>query len=204
MIAHLPNALTLLRIVLVPLIIWFIVGGDHGAAFAVFAIAGITDMVDGALARGFGWHSRLGAYLDPLADKALLASCFVALGYGGAIPLWLVVIVVGRDAAILAGVAVLQAMRRALVIRPMLISKVNTAVQVMYVALVLLSAGLIAVPGSILTGASLVTAGLTIGSWAAYAGVFGRALVGPAMPGVLGSDDERAHAERSAELTKPS
>lgn len=202
LLAHLPNALTLLRIALVPLIIWFIMTGQAVAAFSVFVIAGVTDMIDGALARGFGWHSRLGAYLDPLADKALLVSCFVALGLRDAIPLWLVAIVVGRDAAIVAGVGVMQTWRRPLAIRPMLISKINTAVQVMYIALVLLSAALTPVAGSILTGAALVTAGLTLGSWAAYAGVFARAMAAPPSGQAPALAEGKPRAERPAEVAK--
>ena len=92
-----PNIITLGRIMLVPIIVWAIVSSQMEVAFAVFLIAGISDAVDGFLAKRFNMTSELGALLDPLADKALLVSIYVALGIWGAVPRWIVILVVSRD-----------------------------------------------------------------------------------------------------------
>src|SRR6201982_2816972 len=98
-----PNIITLGRIMLVPIIVWAIVSSQMEVAFAVFLIAGISDAVDGFLAKRFNMTSELGALLDPLADKALLVSIYIALGLWGALPHWIVILVVSRDIMIVAG-----------------------------------------------------------------------------------------------------
>jgi cardiolipin synthase (CMP-forming) len=97
-----PNIITLGRIILVPVIVWAIVSSQMEIAFAIFVIAGVSDAVDGFLAKRFNMASELGALLDPLADKALLVSIFVALGIWGAVPRWLVILVVSRDIMVVA------------------------------------------------------------------------------------------------------
>jgi cardiolipin synthase len=99
----LPNFLTLLRIVAIPVFMILLANGNHGAAFMLFLAAGVTDVVDGALARLTDSRSALGAVLDPMADKLLLLSSFVVLGYSGAIPAWLAVLVVLRDVIVVLG-----------------------------------------------------------------------------------------------------
>ncbi len=94
---NIPNLITLARIILVPVIVWAIASNQMEIAFAVFVIAGISDAVDGFLAKRFNMASELGALLDPLADKALLVSIYVALGIWGAVPRWIVILVVSRD-----------------------------------------------------------------------------------------------------------
>ena len=101
-----PNIITLGRIILVPVIVWAIVSSQMEIAFAIFVIAGVSDAVDGFLAKRFNMASELGALLDPLADKALLVSIFVALGIWGAVPRWLVILVVSRDIMIVTAVIV--------------------------------------------------------------------------------------------------
>ena len=101
-----PNIITLGRILLVPVIIWAIASNQMQIAFAIFVIAGVSDAVDGFLAKRFNMASELGALLDPLADKALLVSIFVALGIWGAVPGWLVILVVSRDIMIVAAVII--------------------------------------------------------------------------------------------------
>ncbi|WP_222710227.1 CDP-alcohol phosphatidyltransferase family protein, partial [Lactobacillus apis] len=93
----LPNIITLGRILLVPVIVWAIASNQMTIAFALFATAGLSDAVDGFLAKRFNMTSEIGALLDPLADKALLVSIYVALGVSGAIPRWIVILVVSRD-----------------------------------------------------------------------------------------------------------
>jgi len=106
-------------------------------AFVLFVVVGISDGVDGFIARKFNQRTELGAYLDPLADKTLLITMFVALGYLGSIPLWLVIIVLTRDVLILAGVMVAFVLGDPIEIKPLFVSKANTAVQIVLVALAL-------------------------------------------------------------------
>src|SRR4051812_26000385 len=96
-VLYAPNQLTLLRLVFIPPVIVFILYGHYRAAFTLVLIAGGSDALDGLLARKLGQQTTLGAYLDPIADKLLLTSSFVALGFGGQIPLWLVILVLSRD-----------------------------------------------------------------------------------------------------------
>ena len=101
---NLPNLISLMRLLLVPLTVWLILSEAYGWAFTTFLVAGISDGVDGYLARRFDWRTRLGAYLDPLADKALVVSVFVTLGFLKLIPAWLVITVVSRDVLIIGAV----------------------------------------------------------------------------------------------------
>src|SRR5665647_1390541 len=101
---NLPNFITLVRVILVPIVFWLLITGQTEVAFVLFIIAGISDAVDGYLAKTFGWQTELGAYLDPLADKLLIVSIFIALGVGGKLPLWLVIAVVSRDILIVIAV----------------------------------------------------------------------------------------------------
>jgi cardiolipin synthase len=132
-----PNLITIFRLILVPLVILAILQGAWGAAFAMFVIAGVSDGVDGYIARRFDMRSEFGAMIDPLADKALLISLFVTLAVVGEIPTWIAVLVVFRDAMILMAFVVAGQLTRPMEVRPLTISKVNTALQIGYVALVL-------------------------------------------------------------------
>ncbi|MCP1197952.1 CDP-alcohol phosphatidyltransferase family protein [Notoacmeibacter sp. MSK16QG-6] len=164
-----PNLITLFRLILVPLVIWSLMAGHWGMALAGFIIAGMSDAVDGALARLWHQQSAVGAYLDPIADKLLLSSTFIVLGIVGALPVWLVVIVVFRDIGILGGVVLAREMEAPITIRPIFLSKLNTAVQIVLAAAVLAQgAGVIAMPGA-LTVLMLLCAFLTVSSAAAYA-----------------------------------
>jgi cardiolipin synthase len=135
---NIPNILTLLRIVLVPVIVIFLIQGAFLKALIVLAVSGVTDALDGFLARILHQQTVLGAYLDPIADKALLASCFVTLSIKGIIPGWLTVIVISRDFIILVGIAILSIMSIPYEIRPSLISKITTAIQLFTVLFFLL------------------------------------------------------------------
>lgn len=136
---NVPNLLTLLRILLVPIIVIFLMQGAFLKALIVLAISGITDALDGFLARILNQQTVLGSYLDPIADKALLASCFVTLSIKGVIPGWLTVIVISRDFIILVGIAILSIMSIPYEIRPSLVSKITTALQLLTVLVFLLS-----------------------------------------------------------------
>ena len=140
-IANIPNLITLARIMLVPIVVWAIASNQMEIAFAVFIVAGVSDAVDGFLAKRFNMTSELGALLDPLADKALLVSIYMALGIWGAIPRWIVILVVSRDVMIVAAVMVSWLFDRPIPMRPLMVSKLNTAAQVAFAALVLASLG---------------------------------------------------------------
>lgn len=136
-----PNIITLGRIMLVPIVVWAIVSSQMAAAFAVFVVAGVSDAVDGFLAKRFNMASELGALLDPLADKALLVSIYMALGIWGAIPRWIVILVVSRDIMIVTAVIVSWLFDKPIPMRPLMVSKLNTVAQVAFAALVLASLG---------------------------------------------------------------
>lgn len=134
-----PNVITLGRILLVPIVIWAIASSQMEIAFGVFVIAGVSDGVDGFLAKHFNMASELGAMLDPLADKALLVSIYVALGIWGAIPRWIVILVVSRDIMIVSAVIVSWLFGKPIPMKPLMVSKINTVAQVALAALVLAS-----------------------------------------------------------------
>jgi cardiolipin synthase len=136
-----PNIITLGRIILVPVIVWAIVSSQMEIAFAIFVIAGVSDAIDGFLAKRFNMTSELGALLDPLADKALLVSIYVALGIWGAVPRWLVILVVSRDIMIVSAVMVSWVFGKPVPMKPLMVSKLNTVAQVGFAALVLASLG---------------------------------------------------------------
>jgi cardiolipin synthase len=136
-----PNIITLGRILLVPFIVWAIASNQMAIAFVIFIVAGISDAVDGFLAKRFNMASELGALLDPLADKALLVSIYVALGIWGKVPLWLVILVVSRDIMIVSAVIVSWVFGKPIPMKPLMVSKLNTVAQVAYAALVLAALG---------------------------------------------------------------
>ena len=133
----LPNLITVGRLFLVPAIIWFISDGSFAGAFIIFVIAGVSDAVDGFIARQYNLRSKLGTYLDPIADKALLVSIYLSLTFIDEIPGWLGVIVASRDIFIIGGVILAWILDRPIEVKPLLISKVNTTAQIMFAALVL-------------------------------------------------------------------
>ena len=118
-----PNLITLARILLVPVVVWAIASGEMYFAFLLFLAAGISDAVDGFLAKRFGMKTELGAYLDPLADKVLIVSIYVALGITGVIPLWLVILVVSRDFMIVGAIMLSWLVDRPVAIKPHMVSK---------------------------------------------------------------------------------
>ena len=134
---NIPNLISVLRLLLVPVTVWLIISEAYGLAFATFMAAGISDGIDGYLARRFNWRTRLGAYLDPLADKALLVSVFVTLGFLKLIPAWLVILVVSRDALIVGAVLLSRLMDHPVHVRPLKVSKVNTVAQIAFAVAVL-------------------------------------------------------------------
>jgi len=132
-----PNAITLARLCAVPLAVWLMLQHRFQAAFWLFVAAGVSDAIDGYLARRTGAQSSLGATLDPVADKALLVSVYVTLGLMGKLPDWLVILVVFRDIMIVGGVLVLYVQGSPPVMAPLMVSKVNTVAQIVLAALAL-------------------------------------------------------------------
>ena len=139
MIRQLPNLITIVRLLLVPPVGWLLWHQDYGVALAVIAIAGISDGIDGELARRFDWRSRFGQFADPLADKLLVAVMFVVLVVQQHIPIWLAVVVVLRDLVIVGGAAAYRLLFDDIEISPTFVSKTNTVVQVVLPILVLVT-----------------------------------------------------------------
>ena len=165
---NIPNTLTLARIVAVPLLVWLIIDQEMLAAFLVFVLAGISDAADGFLAKRYGWNTELGAYLDPIADKALLVTIYVTLGLAGYLPVWLVIAVVSRDILIVGAVLLAWMMARPIIVKPLLVSKANTLSQIVLAGLVLAELGLGLGLGSLVWVLVWVTGSLTIVSAGAY------------------------------------
>ena len=132
-----PNIITLIRFLLVPAVVFALLTGEMGWALVGFLVAGISDGVDGFIARQFDQRSELGAYLDPMADKLLLVSVFVVLGLMEELPLWLVIAAVSRDALIVGAVLLSTIMGHPVAMKPLMVSKANTAIQIVLAALVL-------------------------------------------------------------------
>ena len=157
-----PNLITLCRILLVPVVIWAITAGEMKVAFILFLAAGITDAVDGFLAKRFGMDTELGAYLDPLADKAMLVSIYVALGIMEAVPRWLVILVVSRDIMIVGAVILSWFVDRPIPLKPLLVSKLNTVAQIALAGVVLGALGFGFSAGIALTALTSLVAALTL------------------------------------------
>jgi cardiolipin synthase len=164
----LPNIITIARILLVPLTVWLLVSEEYLLGFLAFLAAGISDGVDGYIARRYDLKTELGAYLDPLADKALLVSIYVTLGFQRDLPAWLVILVVSRDVLIVGAVILSLLMAKPLRMRPLFVSKANTAFQIALAGAVLANLGLGLDWGFILLVGSPIVAGLTLASGALY------------------------------------
>ena len=144
--SQLPNLITVIRFLLVPPVVLFLLDGRYGAALLVFAAAGFSDALDGYLAKRYHWSSRMGAMMDPLADKLLLVSSFVSLGWLGHIPPWLVAVVILRDLVIVTGAIVYNLRIEHLEAAPSIISKLNTFAQILLVMAVMFTQAVAAVP----------------------------------------------------------
>ena len=143
MIAYIPNVLTLMRMAMAPLLIVVLNDGKYELALLIFLVAGISDGLDGFIAKQFDCVTRLGTILDPLADKALLVSSFIMLTYLELIPFWLMVTVVFRDMVIVGGYVALVGLYGRIDITPILISKINTFLQIVLIlALLMMQSGI--------------------------------------------------------------
>jgi cardiolipin synthase len=167
-----PNFISIARLLIVPAIVYLVMLDRFVAAGLLFVLAGISDAVDGFIAKRFGASSELGAYLDPIADKALLMSVFVTFGLKGSLPLWLIMLVVSRDILIIGAVMLAWIMRNPMKVQPLMVSKFNTATQIVLVAIVFgVESGLnglaVLIPPIVLAvGAlSIVSAGAYLVDW---------------------------------------
>jgi cardiolipin synthase len=140
--AFLPNIISTARLLTVPLIVWLLLSDRFAGAFWLFIAAGISDALDGFIAKNYGLRTVFGAYLDPLADKALLVSVYITLGYQGTIDSWLVILVVFRDILIVGGALLYHTLTQSLKMQPLLISKLNTAAQIAFATVLLAQLGL--------------------------------------------------------------
>ncbi len=132
-----PNLISILRILLVAPTVYYLLNQHYKPALVLFVIAGLSDGLDGLLARYFKWQSRLGAILDPIGDKLLMVSCYLALGWLGNLPVMLVILVILRDVIIVTGAVLYHMLIEVVPIQPVMISKVNTVLQLMLVVLVI-------------------------------------------------------------------
>lgn len=166
MALSLPNLISIMRLLLVPLIVSLMLGKDYELAFAVFLVAGVSDAVDGFIAKRFNMMTTLGAYLDPIADKALLVSVYVTLGVQGEIAQLLVTLIVARDLMIIGAVILSWVIGHPLKIAPLMLSKLNTASQIILAALMLAVLGFmpewheVTIYGQWIVGVTTVLSGL--------------------------------------------
>jgi cardiolipin synthase len=171
---QLPNALTLLRILLIPFVLWLVATHRHGVALGVLALSGATDVADGWLARRLDARTRLGEIADPIADKATTMSVSIVLAAQHLLPAWAAAAIVARDVVIVGGAVVFHLRRGRFAMEPSLLSKLNTGIVYLLLATVLADAGglIDAAPvRAALLAAALVT---VVGSGVQYVWVWGR------------------------------
>ncbi len=130
---HLPNVITTMRLAAAPVTAGLLAAGHFNAALGLFAFAGLSDAADGFLAKRFNFGSKLGRILDPAADKALMLVLFVTLAALGNVPVWLAATVIARDVAILGGLTLAVVSRAPIRVRPLIVGKLCTALQVLYI-----------------------------------------------------------------------
>jgi cardiolipin synthase (CMP-forming) len=176
MIRHLPNLLSALRLLAAPFAAWAILNDHDTLALLVFAAAGLSDGLDGFVARHWHVTSGVGAWLDPAADKLLMLLCFVGLLAVGATPPWLAVLVVARDGAIAVGWLLIKWLTLPVAVRPLFLGKASTMVQTLYVLTVLLLLAFDLDAPRLALAATWVCGLFTLLSAIAYAGLFLRGL----------------------------
>lgn len=169
-----PNLITIVRVLLVAPLVWYLSAGRYGAALAVALVAGVSDALDGFLAKRYGWESRIGGILDPLADKLLLVGSFVMLGLAGLIPIWLVVLALLRDLIIVTGATLFNTLIERVEPEPSLLSKINTTCQILLVLTVLVAQLFAWVPGGFVEALVVLTAVTTLTSGGHYVWAWGR------------------------------
>lgn len=182
-VPHIPNILTVGRLISVPVTVWLMLQGQMTAAFWMFVAAGVTDGVDGAVARLCNARSALGAVLDPLADKVLLVSIYVVLGWLGDLPSWLVIMIIFRDLFIVGGAMVMLFLSQYSRVDPLYIGKVNTFLQIMLAGVVLAELGLNMETYGASTALIYMVGASTVLSGLAYLIIWGRKLAAAGVDG---------------------
>jgi len=173
--SDIPNIITVFRFLLVPPMVLLLLNHQTGAALIVFGVAGFSDALDGFLAKRYGWTSRMGALMDPLADKLLLVASFVTLGWLGWIPLWLVVLVILRDLIIVIGAMIYHWCVETIdTAYPTLVSKLNTFAQILLVLAVMFSQSVQALPFLLIDVLLYSVLATTIWSGLDYVWIWGR------------------------------
>ena len=176
MLEQIPNLITLIRILAIAPICWLLWQHDYVNAVSLLIIAGLSDALDGYLARRYGWFTTLGAWLDPIADKLFVAALYITLGLQAYLPWWLVSLVLGRDLVIGGGALLFRRVTGSLSIQPLKISKINTALQILLLALTLTNIALYSIPVGLQVSvqwavalSTLLSGGAYIVLWSRYA-----------------------------------
>ncbi len=177
MLKHLPNFLSLLRLAAAPITAWLILEGYDTSAFLLFVAAGLSDGLDGFIARRWNFTSRFGAWLDPAADKLLMLLCFLALLDIGVTPWWLVALVVVRDLCIVGGSALARILSVPLTVQASLLGKISTVVQIAYIGGCLLLQVFDLESQRLLFAGAFATAVFTLVSGLGYASTLIRAMM---------------------------
>jgi cardiolipin synthase len=179
---NIANIISLARLLSVPVYVWLILSDQVQLAFWLFLVAAVSDAIDGIIAKYFNMETNLGAYLDPIADKALLVSAFVVLGVQELLPIWIVIAVVSRDALIVGGALVFDKLTGELSMEPLLVSKANTAVQLLLVLTAMLPSVFASPVAPVVTWlcfatmlTTLVSGGAYVYIWTMRAHIFERA-----------------------------
>lgn len=176
-LATVPNLICVLRMLLAAPIVWLLGEGRYEPTLVLFAVAAASDVLDGYLAKTFGWATELGKLLDPLADKLLLVSVFITLAWVGLVPVWLASVAVARDLVIGIGAGVYKRLFGPLDGRPTLVSKFNTLVQLLFVIAVVWRAAYPSLPESAVVALGALTLVTTVVSGADYVGIYVRKAV---------------------------
>lgn len=171
---NLPNVISLVRIALVPPFVMALMDGRYFTALLLFGVAGLSDALDGYLAKRHGWKSRLGSILDPLADKILLVSAYITLAWLDLLPGWLVAVILGRDVMIIGGALVYHYTVRRFDLAPTWISKVNTVLQISLVLAVMLKLSILPLPEWSIGGLVYLVLVFTVWSWLDYVWTWSR------------------------------
>lgn len=174
MLEHIPNLISLARLLLVPLVVYLVLDERMVAGFWIFVAAGVSDAVDGFIAKRFNVASLLGKVLDPIADKALLVALFIVAGYTDLLPVWLVILVVFRDVMIVGGAILFHTIVQSLAMPPLAVSKLNTALQIVLVAAALAFRGYDLDLAPLQSALEYAVAATTLASGGAYLVKWGR------------------------------
>lgn len=153
---YIPNVISVLRILLVFPTVYLLLQHQYSHALIFFMLAGLSDGLDGFLARRYGWVTKLGGYIDPMGDKLLMTASYLSLGYLQHLPWWLVAVVIGRDVVIVIGALLYRLLIAPVEMQPLLVSKINTAAQILLVLTFIFSV-------STLPGAALIPAWAKLG-----------------------------------------